>query len=287
MIDNLSTELTFLKYRQNFFSDFIKKHTHIPKDCNLETELVQRGIYPRLLCSPSDALYCAYFIETIMKLQIPEFPVLELIKQCILLILPCVHCCTEGEASNIGFFFLELLKILSSWRYSLEHDGKNCPVLKEVSIKDFREYFENYHSMITTIITGGLASSYLVQKNCLNVINRISLEYPSTKETAKNILQWIAPIKDSEMEALKLIAQRVYDNIDRKFSEPVIPELPKKRSHEKSEEKKSNGDNTRNRRKQEDTQKSVRSERNSKHYISGKGGQRKDDHRHNSYNRRN
>ena len=89
------------------------------------------------------------------------------------------------------------------------------------------------------------------------------------------------------MEALKLIAQRVYDNIDRKFSEPVIPELPKKRSHEKSEEKKSNGDNTRNRRKQEDTQKSVRSERNSKHYISGKGGQRKDDHRHNSYNRRN
>lgn len=114
MIDQLSTEFTFLKYRQNFFSDFIKKHSHIPKECNFVTELVQQGIYPRLLCSPSDALYCAYFIETIMKLQINDFPVFDLIYHCIVLILPCVNCCTEGEASNIGFFFLELLKVLST-----------------------------------------------------------------------------------------------------------------------------------------------------------------------------
>ena len=286
MIEQLSTELSFLKYRQGFFADFIKKHTQIPKDCNLATELVQKGIYPRLLCSPSDALYCAYFIETIMKLRIPDFPVLELIHQCIILILPCLHCCTEGEAENIGFFLLELLKIISSWKNSMETDGKNCIILKEASIKDLRETFAQYHNLVASIITGGLSSSYLVQKNFLIVINRVSSEFPSTKESATKLMECILPIKESDMEGLRLIAQRVYDNIEKKFTEVVAPvELPKKRSHDKSEERKPTVAPYDSKKKTVPVRSSRHNESDAKYY-SERRSIRKDDHRH-SYVRRN
>lgn len=221
IIDQLGTELTFLKHRQNFFADFIKKNTQIPQDCAIAIELVQKGIYPRLLCSPSDALYCACFIETIMRLQISDFPVFEIIFQCIKLILPCIHCCTEGEAINIGLFFLELLKILTMWKNGCD-DGKGCPVLREMSIKDFKDKYAEYHQMIANVLADGLKSSYLVQKNSLNVINRIFSEFPNSKESAKILLVCIEPLKEVNMEDLKLIAQRVYDNLEKKFSEKKV-----------------------------------------------------------------
>lgn len=289
MIEELNTEFSFLKYRQGFFANFIKKHAQISKDCNLAAELVQRGIYPRLLCSPSDALYCAYFIETVMKLQISDFSVLDLIHQCIVLILPCLHCCTEGEAGNIGFFLLELLKILSSWKNSLESDSKNCPVLKETSAKDFRENYEKYHGLIASILSGGLSSSYLVQKNCLVVINRVSPEFPNSTETAKELVKCIFPITDSEMEGLRLIAQRVYDNLEKKFTEVVVEpvvEIPKKRSHEKSEEKKPVDNYKRRRYEPGQNQRNPdrNNERKDKSYVDKRNP--RNDHRH-TYVRRN
>jgi Transcription factor/nuclear export subunit protein 2. len=143
--------------------------------------------------------------------------------------------------------------VLSTWKLSLDTDGKNCPVLKEVSIKTFRENFFSYHSLISKIIIESLTGSYLVQKNCLNVINRIFLEFPNNKDNAKDIMNSIAPIKNSEKEDLKLIAQRIFDNIEKKFAEKVpSPELPKKRSHEKSEESKKNGDNSQEKRRKYD-----------------------------------
>jgi Transcription factor/nuclear export subunit protein 2 len=300
VIDQLNTESTFLKYRQTFFADFIKKHTNIPKECNLANELVQKGIYPRLLCSPSDALYCAYFIETMMKLQINDFPIFELINKCIVLILPCINCCTEGEASNIGFFFLELLRILSGWKTGLETEGKNFSAFKDISVKVFRDNITAYYDLIAKVLCGSLSESFLVQKNCLNVINRIFPEFPNTKETAKEIMDFIKPIKDSEMEDLKLIAQRVYDNLEKKFSEIVQPVvLPKKRSYEKtsvdrkshdrSEEKKKNGNASqeRNTKNHDYRNKSRNDNRRDRSYDNDKRQHRRDDNRYKDYQRRN
>ena len=232
IIDNLTSELSFLKRKQDFFAEVIKKYSQIPKDSDICTELVQKGIYPRLLCSPGDALYCAYFIETLLKLQINDFPVFRLIEKCIVLILPCLHCCTEGEASNIGFFFLELLTVLSNWKHALDSESKPG-YLKDLNSKGYLEHFENFHGLISKILLSGLQSSNIVQKNCLNFINRIFAEFPCTKETTNDILKSIEPLKESNHEDLKLIAQRIYDNLRVKFaghSRSARPALPAKRS---------------------------------------------------------
>lgn len=235
LVENLTGELSFLKRKQDFFADIIKKYSQIPKEFEICTELVQKGIYPRLLCSPGDALYCAYFLETIVKLNINDFPIFELIEKCIELILPCVNCCTEGEASNIGFFFLELLSILSSWKNSIETDPK-FPHFKDQTPKSFTTRFLSYHSLILKILTSGLHSSYIVQKNCLNIINRIFAEFPLNKEYANEISASIAPLKESSHEDLKLIAQRIYDNVRAKFAGSPKPEIksevPSKRLRE-------------------------------------------------------
>jgi len=243
LVENLTGELSFLKRKQDFFADVIRKYSQIPKDCQICTELVQKGIYPRLLCSPGDALYCAYFIETIVKLQISDFPIFELIEKCIELILPCINCCTEGEASNIGFFFLELLSILSNWKHSIETESK-FPYFKDQTLKTFSTYFVSFHNMVLKILISGLQSTYIVQKNCLNIINRIFAEFPSNKDCANEISVCIAPLKESNHEDLKLIAQRIYDNVRVKFAGSPKPapsaEIPSKR-HRGGEEEERNG----------------------------------------------
>jgi hypothetical protein len=266
MIDSLTSELSFLKRKQDFFAEVIKKYSLIPKDVEICTELVQKGIYPRLLCSPGDALYCAHFIETILKLQINDFPIFNLIEKCITLILPCLHCCTEGEASNIGFFFLELLAILNSWKHALDSESRPG-YLKDLNFKGFSEHFENFHGLVSKILLAGLESSNIVQKNCLNFINRIFAEFPASKESAEHILKSIEPLKESKHEDLKLIAQRIFDNLRAKFAgnRPCKSSLPAKRQKiEGNGQRKSNSKERSDRKKYRGTEN--RSKYNDKGY---------------------
>ena len=114
------------------------------------------------------------------------------------------------------------------------------------------------------------------------------MEFPNNKDNAKDIMNSIAPIKNSEKEDLKLIAQRIFDNIEKKFAEKVpSPELPKKRSHEKSEESKKNGDNSQEKRRKYDESWNRPRNDNRRNYDSEKRYSRKDDYRHKDYQRRN
>lgn len=112
-------------------------------------ELFTYCILPRLLNSPSDAIYCARFIHKLFELEAPGFNVLFLFRTvslfgCVKEIMTvhpvCVNiyvymlftqifnecgylvsCCTPREAAQLGIFFSEIYILMEQWRVSYAH----------------------------------------------------------------------------------------------------------------------------------------------------------------------
>ena len=222
LVRKLDSEKAFLKFRHNMFTNLIKK------TCNLEgieqfaSLFVKECVYPRVLCSPSDALYSVYFIETLHKLQVPGFPTLEVVYECLGSLVACVHCITEGEAANIGLFLLELIALLKRWQQSFRG------VFKAYKEEDFSKNLNFYYRRLTNVLCACFKSkSYIVQRNALQLLSKVFREFPLNLEQANKILEALHPVKSSELKDLKLLSQRFYDNLQNKF----VSRPPKRQNH--------------------------------------------------------
>lgn len=164
--------------------------------------------------------------------------------------MPSVHCCTEKEADNIGFFFLELLKILNIWLNNFETLCQGSPGFpQEFTVKTFSEKLTFcYGRMTVTLCKCFQGTSYMRQRNALLVLTKLSPEFPTNHSMADQIMNYLKKLKDSELEDLKLMAQCYYDQLQMKFPpvQKIQPkktktngneELPKKRMRSSDEER--------------------------------------------------
>lgn len=162
--------------------------------------------------------------------------------------MPSVHCCTEKEADNIGFFFLELLKILNLWLHSFDTICQGSPGFPaDFTVKTFREKLSFcYGRMTVTLCKCFQGTSYMRQRNALLVLTKLSPEFPTNHSQAEQIMNNLKKLKDSELEDLKLMAQCYYDQLKMKFPpvqkqtpKPKIngEELPRKRGRSSDDEK--------------------------------------------------
>lgn len=87
---------------------------------------IQVCLHPRLLFSPADAIYSAKFILLLQKKRIYPFNFVDCIKKLICTVLPCIKCCTQLEAFNLGIFFLEIFRALERWGENEELWKKEC-----------------------------------------------------------------------------------------------------------------------------------------------------------------
>ena len=98
---NANEVTNFLKEKLSGFFDAIKDEKEI------SIFILQHCIYPRMMMSPSDALYSIKFIKILVELQVPKLNILNIFAQVLKGIIPTIHCCTNNEAENLGIFLME------------------------------------------------------------------------------------------------------------------------------------------------------------------------------------
>ena len=108
-IVNAKEVLKFLTQRLPGFFSQIKEETSV------STFLVQHCLYPRLMLSPSDALYAINFLKMLVQLKVPKINVLNIFAQIMKGIIPTINCCTNNESENLGIFFMEWFQMIDRW----------------------------------------------------------------------------------------------------------------------------------------------------------------------------
>jgi len=238
-ITELEVEKSFLRVTHNYFYDEIKKRANLAANPNLASQLVQKCIYPRLMCSPVDAMYCVSFIETMQKLRIPEFPTMQLISECISQIIPCIYCCSEAESQNMGLFSFELFSLLGRWTRVFDKECKGTPGFSQIPTQaTFISLTQQLQAKISVNLCTALkGNSHIVQKNALYVLWKILAEFPTSKQLASDIMVSVSPLKDSELDDLKLLALSYYEQLEKKFAVKPSPSKalpPKEESRKRS-----------------------------------------------------
>jgi len=82
--------------------------------------IMQYLVYPRVLMSPVDAVYCTQFFLHLHELDTPRFKLLELFDAFFVSLLPLLFCTSEREAGYLGYAFNDLLSTVSPWHTSRE-----------------------------------------------------------------------------------------------------------------------------------------------------------------------
>jgi len=115
--ENNKKYLAFLESRKDHI---ISK---ITKKSELSSTFIQYCIFPRLMNSPSDAIYSIKIITALFKLRVKLINILDILGVLLKQVLPAIQCSTEKEAYNYGIFFLEVFKLIHYWQD--DHVWKN------------------------------------------------------------------------------------------------------------------------------------------------------------------
>jgi THO complex subunit 2 len=151
-------------------------------------------IFPRVLFSQLDSAYCAKFVLKMHELKTPNFSVLLYYDKVVKLIAPAVSCCTRNEATRLGRFLAETLKLLEHWKSEASVYRKECqdhPGFKKsftdqnaqaITYNDFVKVNHKWHTRLLKTFSTGLTREYTEQRNCFVVLQAILPHFPAIKK---------------------------------------------------------------------------------------------------------
>ncbi|CAG8435950.1 6902_t:CDS:2 [Diversispora eburnea] len=175
------------------------------------TQLWQYCLFPRLLISPDNAIFCAKFIERMHKIGTANFSTLTLYDRIFADQLQLItFTCSEAEARNYGLFLKTILQSLSSLHrdekiYNEIGKGKGIPGFQMkwssqnrqpasvsetdlLGFQDFRRVFYKWHSKLYKAFEQGLQSQeYLSLRNSIIVISTIHEYFPAIDIFGKKV----------------------------------------------------------------------------------------------------
>ncbi|CAI1679434.1 hypothetical protein SEUBUCD646_0N01820 [Saccharomyces eubayanus] len=140
------------------------------KDCedNQIKVFIQNCVVPRVLFSPSDALFSSYFIFMAFNAENLMSILNTFISSNILKTL--LFCCTSSEAGNLGLFFTDVLKKLEEMRINGDLDEQASRKLYE------------WHSIITEQIIDLLSEkNYMSIRNGIEFMKHVTSVFPILK----------------------------------------------------------------------------------------------------------
>ena len=85
-----------------------------PEDA-VSASVTQHLLYPRLLMSPIDAVYCTQFCFLLHEMETPLFSTTHFVDRVISTVSPLIFCTTEAEAAFIGYALVDLLQTINRW----------------------------------------------------------------------------------------------------------------------------------------------------------------------------
>ncbi|CAG8444109.1 4445_t:CDS:2 [Acaulospora morrowiae] len=175
------------------------------------TQLWQYCLFPRLLVSPDNAIFCSKFIERMHKIGTANFSTLTLYDRIFADQLQLItFTCSEAEARNYGIFLRTILQSLSSLHrdertYNKIGKGRGIPGFQMkwssqnrqpasvsetdlLGYQDFRRVFYKWHSKLYKAFEQGLQSQeYLSLRNSIIVISTIHEYFPAIDIFGKKI----------------------------------------------------------------------------------------------------
>lgn len=185
----------------------------------LAKEFVQYCSLPRVLNSPTDALFCARFLKQIHQLGVPHFPLLTVIDRQMREFGFLVRCTTPREATNLGIFLNEMLSLVEHWR-DADVFSKECAtspafmtfargVVVQITHAEFLKLTTNWQKFLAVDVFISCVESgdYMQIKNALLVLNRMVKIFPAVGVYAERLRKAVEPIRDNETrEDLKTLA---------------------------------------------------------------------------------
>jgi THO complex subunit 2 len=72
--------------------------------------VMQHCVFPRVLMSPTDAIFCSQFFMLLHTQETPGFSTIHFIDKTMKTLAPLIFCCTEYEAGFLGFYINDLLE---------------------------------------------------------------------------------------------------------------------------------------------------------------------------------
>jgi THO complex subunit 2 len=229
------------------------------------TQLWQYCLFPRLIMSADNAVFCAKFIEEMHEIGTANFSTLTLYDRVFAdQAQPVTFTCTEAEARNYGRFLQTCLKSLSvlhkdSNAYEERGKGRGIPGFQMkwsalnrqpssiaetdlLQYEDFRRVYYKWHSKLLKAFEQGLlAVEYISVRNTIIVLSEIVQYFPAIETMGKKIETFVKNISDNEKRSdIKVLALSYLGKL-RSMKKSWIPykqfQTPKQQTN-------SNGSNT-------------------------------------------
>jgi THO complex subunit 2 len=183
------------------------------------TRIMQCCIFPRVIFSQLDAVYCAKFVQKMHEVKTPYFSVLLYYDKVIKLLAPAFHCCTFNEASRLGRFMAETLRLLEYWRGEAATYRRECqqhpgfkkslidPKAMPISYIEFVRVNHKWHVRLMKMFAAGLEQAHDTDiRNSLIILRMIVGHFPAVKTHYKQIEKRVQALENDERQDIKMMA---------------------------------------------------------------------------------
>ena len=213
---------------------------------DLNDALIELCLLPRLLVSPTDALYSFKVLRLLHSIGTANFRTMGLIDHLLRegRLSNLVYVCTAREAENLGRFLNELLKELSRWHadratYEREAFGnkKNLPGFAKKLVKDkvpetlldyedFRrllyKWHKNINSALKSCLTGG---EYMHIRNAIIILKAVSGYFPAVNWNGRDQVTSVTELSKSEKRNdIKIAATSLLGDLKKREKKWMLPQ---------------------------------------------------------------
>ncbi|KAI9793668.1 MAG: THO complex subunit 2 [Peltula sp. TS41687] len=228
------------KEKDNWFAGFWGKWD------NLNDALIDLCFVPRLLVSPTDALYAFRMLRLLHSIGTANFRTMGLIDHLLRegRLSNLVYVCTAREAENLGRFLNELLKELSRWHadkatYEREAFGnkRSLPGFAKKLVKDkvpetlldyedFRrllyKWHKNINSALKACLTGG---EYMHIRNAIIILKAVGEYFPAVNWNGRDQVTSVTELSKSEKRNdIKIAATSLLGALKKREKKWMLPQ---------------------------------------------------------------
>lgn len=192
-----------------------KKHWFVKPSPHATCAFVHEMIYPRVLTSHSDALFCCHFVRLLIRQKTPGFQLLDFYNSWTIMLTQCIRCCSEREAQIFGVFLREMMSYVLQLRrdetsYAAEMKDNPCfhrnyyedtsnAKIEWAAFADIRKGHSKWEGRIYKALRQGLDSEdWMEKRNALLLVSQCYESFPVVDKYAKIILQCVENLMEKE-----------------------------------------------------------------------------------------
>ncbi|MCJ1353971.1 MAG: THO complex subunit 2 [Icmadophila ericetorum] len=212
----------------------------------LNTSLIEQCFFPRIMLSPTDAIYTFKMLKHLHASGATNFRTMGVLDQLFLekRLTHMIFLSTTKEAENLGRFYNELLKDLSIWhanKANFEKDAygvkRNLPgfcrkmhtdnaIATFFTYEDFRRILLKWHRNLNQALKTCLGSGeYMHIRNAITVQRAIYLYFPAINWMGQSQIASITELSRTESrEDLKIAAMSLLGTLKKREKDWMLPQ---------------------------------------------------------------